>query len=210
MSPSGFVSPPISQCVQIYWVPSVYEEVLTITPLTSDASSTVPGTSALGPGLFFGELTPYLILGPVFQTGGINSYFYATGSSVAAAVVAGAVALLWSARPDLVGNVVETRRALEAASDPKPSGKCNNGVVQHPNNEFGYGNLNVGAAFDRRTNVTSCFEEYVQKKCTGCLPTTDECAEDVATKHCTLPGCTFQRDAYLQMLAQSLNTTSSC
>ena len=68
---------------------------------------------------------------------------------MAAPHVAGAVALLWSARPDLRGQVGVTERALlsSAHAQVTASGTCGGTTsADIPNDLFGYGRLDVPAA----------------------------------------------------------------
>ncbi len=71
----------------------------------------------------------------------------ASGTSMAAPHVAGAVALLWSAAPHLVGRLDETRRLLEGNATPVLDDQCEpDGEARSPNNVYGYGRLDVAAA----------------------------------------------------------------
>ena len=58
--------------------------------------------------------------------------------------VAGAVALLWSARPLLKGQVAFTEDVLNQSATFKSSTQC--GSAGPPNNVYGFGNLNIAAA----------------------------------------------------------------
>lgn len=70
-----------------------------------------------------------------------------SGTSMAAPHVAGAVALLWSAMPALVGDVDITEQVLLKSSTPISVSDCS-GVVQSPNPVYGYGSLNILAAVE--------------------------------------------------------------
>jgi subtilisin family serine protease len=72
---------------------------------------------------------------------------FASGTSMAAPHVAGAVALLWSAAPALVGDVDLTEQILLRSATPNPTtSECDGGGAVWPNNVTGYGSLNVLAA----------------------------------------------------------------
>jgi len=59
--------------------------------------------------------------------------------------VAGAVPLIWQAKPSLLRDVDATMRLLESTAIPSPTTAC--GSPQNsPNNVYGYGELDVAAA----------------------------------------------------------------
>jgi serine protease AprX len=77
--------------------------------------------------------------------GGVNLYL--GGTSMAAPHVAGAVALLWSAAPDLIGDVDLTEQILLRSATPNPNtSACDGGGLVWPNNTTGFGSLDALAA----------------------------------------------------------------
>ncbi|MDH5526519.1 MAG: S8 family serine peptidase [Nitrospirota bacterium] len=75
-----------------------------------------------------------------FSNGGVANYQYFNGTSIAAAHVTGAVALLLSAFPDLTVDEVEAALALTAI--PLDGGAT-------PNNQYGFGLIDITAAFNQ-------------------------------------------------------------
>jgi serine protease AprX len=73
-----------------------------------------------------------------------GGYGLSSGTSMAAPHVAGAVALLWSARPELKNQITPTEQLLNDAAFHIASTAC--GSNGWPNNTFGYGRLDIQAA----------------------------------------------------------------
>lgn len=120
-------------------------------------TNTLAGFSSRGPSTYY---SPNL-LKPEISAPGVNvrsSYFnsdvgYATlsGTSMAGPHVVGAVALLWSARPQLVRDIAATKALLTSTANPavtvSPAQTCGGtSSTTIPNNSFGYGRVDVLAA----------------------------------------------------------------
>ncbi len=102
-------------------------------PVTIDGSNRVkPDLTAPGQGILSS------------MPGG--SYGFNSGTSMAAPHVAGAVALLWSADPSLVGDIERTEEILRLSAEPVPSDECTPGGAQVPNAAYGHGRLDAAAA----------------------------------------------------------------
>ncbi|MBN1953849.1 MAG: PKD domain-containing protein, partial [Anaerolineae bacterium] len=66
-----------------------------------------------------------------------------SGTSMASPHSAGAVALLWSCNPSLIGQMDMTFEALQNTADPAPAGNCGAPPDGEGNYTYGYGYLNV-------------------------------------------------------------------
>jgi subtilisin family serine protease len=75
-----------------------------------------------------------------------DGYQYMSGTSMASPHVAGAVALLWSCNPGLVGQIDQTFQILQNYSDAPPAGSCGAPADGEGNFTFGYGYLDPWAA----------------------------------------------------------------
>ena len=80
----------------------------------------------------------------------ITSYGSLSGTSMAGPHVAGVVALLWSAHPELRNNIDATENVLnETAVDVIAAATCGGDTGQVPNNTWGYGRIDAKAAVDK-------------------------------------------------------------
>ncbi len=101
------------------------------------------------------EVAPHLNA-PTFgyTTGnGPGEYYFLSGTSGASPHTAGAVALIWSANPHVVGQIDDTFTVLEqSANHMVPEGSCGKpacaGADPYPNYEYGWGYLDALAAVE--------------------------------------------------------------
>lgn len=111
----------------------------------TDASDAVNVSSSRGP-TSDGRVKPD-VSAPgtdILSASWTGGYELMTGTSMAAPAVAGAVALLWSASPELDGDVAATRALLDGTAHPLPVLDC--GGTAELNNVAGHGLVDVFAA----------------------------------------------------------------
>jgi serine protease AprX len=140
-----------SGCSSVVDPPAIYDAAYTVGAI-SHSTGNIAGFSSRGPVTIDGSnrLKPDITAPGVGTRSSTSdtttSYDFSSGTSMAGPHVAGAVALLWSARPDLIDNVTETEGYLNETAVHVNSAQCNlNGV---PNNTYGWGRLDVKAAVD--------------------------------------------------------------
>jgi subtilisin family serine protease len=108
--------------------------------------------SSLGRSGWNQKLAPTLIApGTLIRSAvhtGDNNYDDKSGTSMASPHVAGVVALLWSAHPELIGQVDETIRILQETAQPIRASKNCSGFPgsEIPNAVFGYGMVDAYSA----------------------------------------------------------------
>jgi subtilisin family serine protease len=110
-------------------------------------------SSSRGPSLIDGGIKPNITAPGVRVKSSVpgGGYELMRGSSMASPHVAGAVALLWSALPELLGKVAETRALLDETAIDALDASCgaDRELNAGNNNTFGQGRLDVYAALDR-------------------------------------------------------------
>jgi serine protease AprX len=128
-----------------------------------DSSNEIAGFSSRGPVTIdsSNRLKPQLVAPGVSINSSIrgNSYELMSGTSMAAPHVAGAVLLLWSSIPTLRHDVARTESLLEQTALPLASDQAcgSDSPTAVPNNVYGYGMLNVEAAYYYFTVMTQRF-----------------------------------------------------
>ncbi len=141
-----------STCSTVSDPPSIYDAAYTIGAL-NNGTDTIASFSSRGPVTSDGSSR----LKPDLTAPGTNvrsstrtstsSYGNLSGTSMATPHVAGAVALLWSARPTLRHDISATEAVLNDSAVHILSNNCGVGTVS-PNNAYGYGRLDIKAAVD--------------------------------------------------------------
>ncbi|MFX0538494.1 cell wall-binding repeat-containing protein [Ornithinimicrobium sp. Y1847] len=112
-----------------------------------DAEHRISGSSSRGAGQD-GEIKPNISAPGTAVRSSVpgNGYDSYTGTSMASPHVAGAVALLWSGAPALVGDVESTKALLDGSAIDTPDDQC--GGTPEKNNVFGEGRLNALALLE--------------------------------------------------------------
>lgn len=107
-----------------------------------DINNNIASFSSRGPGQN-GEIKPNISAPGVNIRSSLpgSTYGTASGTSMAAPHLAGAVALLWSAAPSLVGEVTATRALLDGTAVDKADTQC--GGTAADNNVYGEGRLDA-------------------------------------------------------------------
>ncbi len=127
---------------------AIYEDVFSVGAVDRDRQRA--SFSSLGPVIVdgSGRLKPDLVApgDQVLSAFPNHSYAVLSGTSMSGPHVVGTVALMWSANPELVGNIAETRRILEMTAAPFPGKLASCGTGTSPNDTVGYGIVDAYAA----------------------------------------------------------------
>jgi serine protease AprX len=144
-------------CATVSDPPAIYDATFS-TGAISAATNAVAGFSSRGPVTVDGSnrLKPNVVAPGVNVRSAYftndSAYVSLNGTSMAGPHVVGVVALLWSARPELVRNIAATKELLESTANPNvvvsPAQTCG-GIASGdvPNNSFGHGLVDALAAY---------------------------------------------------------------
>jgi subtilisin family serine protease len=150
-------------CSTVSDAPAIYDASFTVGAY--DINNVLAGFSSRGPSTFY---TPNLLKPNISAPGvsvrssysaGDGTYASLQGTSMASPHVAGVVALLWSARPQLVRDIAATKALLQDTANlsvvVNPTQFCGGTLsTQIPNNSFGYGRVDVLAAVNASSPAT--------------------------------------------------------
>lgn len=138
-------------CSSIKEPPGIYDAAYTVGAHTA-ANNLIAGFSGRGPVTIDGSnrakpdiTAPGVLVRSAIRGG---SYTFLSGTSMATPHVAGAIALLWSARPELRGQITLTENILNESAVRVMTTDCGSTNTSIPNAVYGYGRLDVKAAID--------------------------------------------------------------
>ena len=140
-----------SSCSTLFDPPSFYAASYTVGALNTGTDTTA-SFSSRGPVTADGSnrIKPDITAPGTSTRSASNSsdsaYTFADGTSMATPHIAGAMALLWSAHPELQNQIDASRTVLNDAAHFISSTQC--GTAGPPNNVFGWGRVDILAAVD--------------------------------------------------------------
>jgi subtilisin family serine protease len=136
-----------SGCGSVNNPPAIYESAFSVG--ATDSSDNIASFSSRGPSDHTDLLKPN-VSAPGYNVRSsikveYGSYGTASGTSMAAPHVTGLVALLLSARPDLIGQVDKIESIIERSAQPRTTSETCGGIPgsQIPNNTYGWGRIDA-------------------------------------------------------------------
>ena len=147
-------------CSTVVDPPAIYDASYSVGAINA-ATGAIASFSSRGPVIIDGSnrIKPDIAAPGVSVRSAIRSggYAFLNGTSMATPHVAGAVALLWSAYPELRGQIVTTENILNQSAVRVEVTDCSSNGF--PNNVFGFGRLDVKAAVDLAATKLSPSEQ---------------------------------------------------
>lgn len=137
-------------CSTIVYLPGIYDSSFTVG--ASNFQDKISATSSRGPVLSDGSMrikpnvvAPGVNVRSSLKSGGYGNF---SGTSMSSPHVAGLVALIFSAAPELKGEVDAVREIIQQTAVPITTGETCGGTTDAdiPNNTFGYGRIDALAA----------------------------------------------------------------
>jgi serine protease AprX len=136
-------------CSTVMYPPAIYAASYTVGALTT-GTDTIAGFSSRGPVTIDGSnrikpdiTAPGTNTRSSYNTSD-NAYATLSGTSMATPHIAGAMALLWCARPELRHEITGSRTVVDNAAHVISSTQC--GDTGPPNNVYGWGRVDISAA----------------------------------------------------------------
>ncbi|MFQ5594752.1 MAG: S8 family serine peptidase, partial [Anaerolineae bacterium] len=143
-------------CQSVRYPPAIYSQALSVG--ATQSGGLVAGFSSRGPVTVDGSGLPAPDLtapgAKVISSFPGDSYVTMSGTSMAGPHVAGTIALLWSAQPQLVGDLAVTEQVLRASATPIADITCGGDADGLPNNVYGWGIINADAAVTTAETLT--------------------------------------------------------
>ena len=140
-------------CSTVSDPPSLYDASYTVGALNTN-TDTIASFSSRGPVTSDGSMrlkpditAPGTNTRSAYNTSD-NAYAFLSGTSMATPHIAGAVALLWSAHPELRNDDTATEAVLNDNAVHILSNSCDGGTPTTPNNTYGNGRIDILAAVD--------------------------------------------------------------